>query len=298
MGQSPFVSSIQRVAAGDGVLVAPQRAIKFGPGFVVVDVPAEVLNDADGSGQVTGATEVTLEGGGTSFAFIEDEAADPVATTGFLRMGEGPTDIIEARATAGAGDRALVSWEDGALVVGGGATTTEVAGTDSVSLSLDGSTLLELGTEPSLADALSVFLGTKGNLGVIFPAGVEQVEILRLPRADAGNAYSTTITGQSATDGDGADVAIWAGGKAGTGVNDGEVVIGSGDAKECFRATQGIAQLGDPTNNSTASVKFVTHNQTTVGAAGIASALPGAPEGYIRVYVDGTERLIPYWPIP
>ena len=35
--------------------------------------------------------------------------------------------------------------------------------------------------------------------------------------------------------------------------------------------------------------------QTTVGAAGAASALPANPDGYIRVQVAGAEKVVPYY---
>jgi hypothetical protein len=37
------------------------------------------------------------------------------------------------------------------------------------------------------------------------------------------------------------------------------------------------------------------NTQTTVGAAGAASALPGAPLGYLKITVDGTSVVVPYW---
>lgn len=37
------------------------------------------------------------------------------------------------------------------------------------------------------------------------------------------------------------------------------------------------------------------HTQTTVGAAGSASALPANPTGYVLVVIDGTERAIPFY---
>lgn len=35
--------------------------------------------------------------------------------------------------------------------------------------------------------------------------------------------------------------------------------------------------------------------QTTVGAAGSASALPGDPLGYLVLIVNGTRVVLPYW---
>jgi hypothetical protein len=43
------------------------------------------------------------------------------------------------------------------------------------------------------------------------------------------------------------------------------------------------------------NVSVTGNAQTTVGAAGSASALPGAPAGYVVMNKDGTEIVVPYW---
>ena len=45
----------------------------------------------------------------------------------------------------------------------------------------------------------------------------------------------------------------------------------------------------------TGTLDFNTPSQATVGSAGAASALPGAPTGYLKIKVAGTLRVIPYW---
>ena len=47
--------------------------------------------------------------------------------------------------------------------------------------------------------------------------------------------------------------------------------------------------------NGTGVLDFLSATQSTVGSAGGASALPGAPTGYLNVKVAGTQRVIPYW---
>lgn len=47
-------------------------------------------------------------------------------------------------------------------------------------------------------------------------------------------------------------------------------------------AAAGVVSLGNTT-------------QATVGAAGGASALPGAPTGYLKIYIGATQFVIPYW---
>ena len=45
----------------------------------------------------------------------------------------------------------------------------------------------------------------------------------------------------------------------------------------------------------TGKVDFQTGTQSTVGAAGTASALPGQPEGYLIIKVDGVSRVLPFY---
>ena len=54
---------------------------------------------------------------------------------------------------------------------------------------------------------------------------------------------------------------------------------------------------GDMSINTqgTGTLDFNTPTQSTIGSAGGASALPGAPTGYLKVKVAGTLRVIPYW---
>ena len=47
--------------------------------------------------------------------------------------------------------------------------------------------------------------------------------------------------------------------------------------------------------NGTGYIDVRTDTQTTVGSAGGASALPGAPTGYIKIKIGGTLRVIPFW---
>ena len=48
----------------------------------------------------------------------------------------------------------------------------------------------------------------------------------------------------------------------------------------------------------TGEIKFTNGpTQTTVGAAGGASALPATPTGYLRVEISGTEFVIPFYAV-
>ena len=59
-----------------------------------------------------------------------------------------------------------------------------------------------------------------------------------------------------------------------------------------------VEHSGDGTHGdiSVTGLNFKGTTQTTVGAAGAASAIPGAPEGWAVISVNGTEKVIPYWP--
>jgi hypothetical protein len=54
---------------------------------------------------------------------------------------------------------------------------------------------------------------------------------------------------------------------------------------------------GDLTINTqgTGTIDFNTPTQTTIGSAGGASAIPGAPTGYLKIKIAGTLRVIPFY---
>ena len=54
---------------------------------------------------------------------------------------------------------------------------------------------------------------------------------------------------------------------------------------------------GDMSINTqgTGTIDFNTPTQSTIGSAGGASALPGAPTGYLKIKIAGTLRVIPFW---
>jgi hypothetical protein len=47
--------------------------------------------------------------------------------------------------------------------------------------------------------------------------------------------------------------------------------------------------------NGTGEVDLVVASQSTVGAAGGASALPATPSGYIQLKINGTQYVLPYY---
>jgi hypothetical protein len=66
------------------------------------------------------------------------------------------------------------------------------------------------------------------------------------------------------------------------------------DASGNFSAVSGTFTGPAPTA-AAGQVSFGNGTQTTVGAAGSASALPSAPTGYLIINVAGTERVIPFY---
>lgn len=61
MAQAPFNLAVQRIADASGRLQPPERAVRFLSPFTSVDVPAETLRGASGSGEVTGYTAIGLD---------------------------------------------------------------------------------------------------------------------------------------------------------------------------------------------------------------------------------------------
>lgn len=61
MAQAPFNLAIQRIADALGRLLPPQRAARFMSPFTLIDVPADTLRGASGSGEVTGYTAIGLD---------------------------------------------------------------------------------------------------------------------------------------------------------------------------------------------------------------------------------------------
>jgi hypothetical protein len=49
--------------------------------------------------------------------------------------------------------------------------------------------------------------------------------------------------------------------------------------------------------NGTGTVDFVVTEQSTVGAPGVASALPGTPSTYFKIKVNGVEYVVPAYAV-
>jgi hypothetical protein len=68
-------------------------------------------------------------------------------------------------------------------------------------------------------------------------------------------------------------------------------ITGDGDAY----LKRALTLEGIPTSGTAGALTLGAGTQTTVGAAGGASALPATPLGYLRVWVGATEVVIPYY---
>lgn len=59
--------------------------------------------------------------------------------------------------------------------------------------------------------------------------------------------------------------------------------------------SNGLVTIGDSTATTTVNIRYNGLTETTVGAAGAASALPSAPTGYLSINIGGTVRKIPFY---
>jgi hypothetical protein len=60
-----------------------------------------------------------------------------------------------------------------------------------------------------------------------------------------------------------------------------------------MNTTTGVVTIGDPANRQPLGLQVLT--QTTVGAAGAATALPAQPTGYLRFSIQGNARVVPFY---
>lgn len=81
---------------------------------------------------------------------------------------------------------------------------------------------------------------------------------------------------------------------AGTG--DRVVLLGAAATNPTARPAAGTGTIVyHTTNNRFGLFGSNSLSQTTVGAAGAAAALPALPLGYLRMTVDGTDALLPFY---
>ena len=79
-----------------------------------------------------------------------------------------------------------------------------------------------------------------------------------------------------------------------TNANGGGVYIANDNAADVYIGVAGGNQYFYAPNFQSVAPNWVTSlSQTTVGAAGAASALPATPAGYVKIKVNGTNLVIP-----
>jgi hypothetical protein len=76
-----------------------------------------------------------------------------------------------------------------------------------------------------------------------------------------------------------------------------DLATGIGKLATAVSAGWNVEHLPDGTHGAVTVTGLALNDttQTTVGAAGGASALPATPTGYVPVTIDGTEYVLPYY---
>jgi hypothetical protein len=148
----------------------------------------------------------------------------------------------------------------------------------------------DINIDPSGTGAI-VLTGPITATGVQTTTGQLNVDNLRLD----GNAISATSGGITLTPTTGQNVTV-----GGTGVK-----LTAAEANftlmEATTIRGDVLEIdtsdGDLSINTqgTGTIDFNTPTQTTIGSAGSASAIPGAPTGYLKVKIAGTLRVIPFY---
>jgi hypothetical protein len=198
---------------------------------------------------------------------------------------------------------------DGTVTVSGTTNTADVATTGNTTVTGNSTVAGDLTVAGSI-NADNIISSSNGDI-TIDPAGTGAIKLtgpitatgtqtttgqlnvdnLRLD----GNVLSATSGGITLTPADGQNVAV-----SGTNVN-----LTAAEANfTLMEATTVRADAleidtsnGDLSINSqgTGTIDFNTPTQTTIGSAGGASAIPGAPTGYLKIKVAGTLRVIPFY---
>ena len=148
----------------------------------------------------------------------------------------------------------------------------------------------DVNIDPSGTGAI-VLTGPITHAGTQTTTGQMNVDNLRLD----GNVLSATSGGITLTPATGQNVTV-----SGTGVK-----LTAAEANftlmEATTIRGDVLEIdtsdGDLTINTqgTGTIDFNTPTQTTIGSAGGASAIPGAPTGYLKVKIAGTLRVIPFY---
>lgn len=275
-----------------------------GAGFVHVDStdaqnPVVSLSPAP-TAAATPETLVARDASGDAFF------ADVYASNGFVATAGGNLDLHQATAVGGDGAEGVVTAQagtqsgdhDGGRLRLSGGLGHGTGANGGATLEVGGVPVLEVYEEPAFGGAKVARLGSVGGVaGLVIEGTTTTCEVQYFPRSTAGNGSNLNFSGQDATDGNGGGISFVGGAKGGSGTKDGKVTIGAGGV-EYLKVDDGLVTVGNISNSSTASTKIAGPVGTTVGAAGGASALPAAPTGYLRIRVQGTDRLLPFYDTP
>ena len=226
---------------------------------------------------------------------IDDNTIKANASNADLELdgsGTGQTKILANATVVGTLNTADVSTTGNTTVSGSLTTGTFNVGDLNIDASgkITTDTNGDVNIDPSGTGAI-VLTGPITHAGTQTTTGQMNVDNLRLD----GNVLSATSGSITLTPATGQNVTV-----SGTGVK----LIAAEANFTLMEATTirgDVLEIdtsdGDLTINTqgTGTIDFNTPTQTTIGSAGGASAIPGAPTGYLKVKIAGTLRVIPFY---
>ena len=226
---------------------------------------------------------------------IDDNTIKANASNADLELdgsGTGQTKILANATVVGTLNTADVSTTGNTTVSGSLTTGTFNVGDLNIDASgkITTDTNGDVNIDPSGTGAI-VLTGPISHTGTQTTTGQMNVDNLRLD----GNVLSATSGSITLTPADGQNVAI---GGTSTKLTAAEANF---TLMEATTIRGDVLEIdtsdGDLTINTqgTGTIDFNTPTQTTIGSAGGASAIPGAPTGYLKVKIAGTLRVIPFY---
>ena len=223
---------------------------------------------------------------------IDDNTIKANASDADLELdgsGSGQTKILANATVVGTLNTADIATTGNQTI--SGSLTTGTLNVGDLNISADGTistdTNGDINIDPAGTGAI-VLTGTVTHAGTQSTTGQLNVDNLRLD----GNTISATSGGITLTPAAGQNVS--AGG-----------ILTAAEANFTLMeaATVRADKLEIDTSNGdlsintqgTGTIDFNTPTQTTIGSAGGASAIPGAPTGYLKIKIAGTLRVIPFF---
>ena len=226
---------------------------------------------------------------------IDDNTIKANASNADLELdgsGTGQTKILANATVVGTLNTADVSTTGNTTVSGSLTTGTFNVGDLNIDASgkITTDTNGDVNIDPSGTGAI-VLTGPISHTGTQTTTGQMNVDNLRLD----GNVLSATSGSITLTPADGQNVTV---GGTNTKLTAAEANF---TLMEATTIRGDVLEIdtsdGDLTINTqgTGTIDFNTPTQTTIGSAGGASAIPGAPTGYLKVKIAGTLRVIPFY---